>query len=77
MRKAKNFIRFSLNINFLALPSLNALVKILALITIGGFFAGDGSIAQWFDGYIPAADRFQTIKQSTINLQGYPSSKRS
>ena len=36
MHKAKNFIRFSLNINFLALPSLSSRVKIPALITIGG-----------------------------------------
>jgi len=35
MCKAKNFIRFTLNINFLGPWSRRGLVKILALITIG------------------------------------------
>jgi hypothetical protein len=34
IRKAKNFIRFTLNINFLALPWLRPLVKIPEPITI-------------------------------------------
>ena len=35
IRKANNFIHFSLNINFLASPIPQSLVKIPALITIG------------------------------------------
>jgi len=40
--KAKNFIRFSLNINFLAFRTVSLLVKIPAPITIGGTWLAIG-----------------------------------